>query len=320
MKKDLILILPYFGKLPSYFDLFLQSCYCNNNVDILLFTDNDIKTQNNVNVERITWIDFANMIKKRFDYCINLEQPYKLCDFKPAYGYIFEKEIADYKYWGHCDCDLIFGDLKMLDKFINPCDNNTIYDRIGSRGHLMLYRNNYDVNRWFMSLKADEVPSFEYIAALSQTIGFDEFRGMDILVSKNNKMVCNTWLYDDIIFYTKNLYSKRKFKDIMPNHKIPMYYIYDNGKIKRRIWINGFWEEDDSLYVHLQKRKMIKKNMNNEKYLIVGNKFVDYGQYNDDELLRMSKAPFFDIYYHYMLTKSKIRHSMSLLASKVKKN
>ena len=51
------------------------------------------------------------MIQEKFDYDISICEPHKLCDYKPAYGYIFEQYISEYKFWGHCDIDTIMGDL-----------------------------------------------------------------------------------------------------------------------------------------------------------------------------------------------------------------
>ena len=53
---------------------------------------------------------------------INLRSPYKLCDLKPAYGYIFNNLLKDFDYWGYSDLDLLFGNLDELLKKIN--DNN----------------------------------------------------------------------------------------------------------------------------------------------------------------------------------------------------
>lgn len=41
-----------------------------------------------------------------------LEKPYKLCDFRPLYGEIFSNYVDGYDFWGYCDCDLIFGDIR----------------------------------------------------------------------------------------------------------------------------------------------------------------------------------------------------------------
>lgn len=42
----------------------------------------------------------------------HFSSPYKLCDFKPAFGEIFQDELTDYDYWGFTDIDLVLGDLQ----------------------------------------------------------------------------------------------------------------------------------------------------------------------------------------------------------------
>ena len=37
--------------------------------------------------------EIREKIQSKFDFKISLEEPYKLCDYKPAYGYIFEEFI-----------------------------------------------------------------------------------------------------------------------------------------------------------------------------------------------------------------------------------
>lgn len=90
MKNKIVLILPYFGKLPNTFDFFLQSCKNNPNIDWLIFSDCNIKEFDNIKVVHISWQKFKVFVQSKFDFSIALPSPYKLCDFRPAYGYIFK--------------------------------------------------------------------------------------------------------------------------------------------------------------------------------------------------------------------------------------
>lgn len=42
---------------------------------------------------------------------------YKVIDLKPMFGVLFKHHLRHFKFWGHCDNDLIFGDLR---KFLYP--------------------------------------------------------------------------------------------------------------------------------------------------------------------------------------------------------
>ena len=133
-----IVILPYFGKFNSYFKLWLESCSKNETIDWLLVTDCDItyELSSNIKIIKTTMNQLKNDFQKKFDFKIRLEKPYKLCDYKPLYGYLFSDYIQGYDFWGYCDCDLVFGD---IDSFLDV-DLFEQYDKVLRNGHLSLIR------------------------------------------------------------------------------------------------------------------------------------------------------------------------------------
>ena len=55
--QKIILIICYFGKLPNYFDLYLETCKYNDTIDFLMFTDqkcNNYNLPNNFKIELIS--------------------------------------------------------------------------------------------------------------------------------------------------------------------------------------------------------------------------------------------------------------------------
>lgn len=299
----IILILPYFGKLPNTFNFFFQSCRNNPCIDWLFFTDCQIPEFDNIKVIHFTWNDFVSYIQTKFNFPIALTSPYKLCDFRPAYGYIFDEYISKYLYWGHCDCDIIWGDLHSL---YNLMDKG--YERIGIWGHLSLYKNNKTVNQLFVTLHSQDVPSYQTVFSNRKNYSFDEFAGMNRLLVDNNRYINDNRFFDDIIFYTTNFFTRRNFRNYNMKHSTPCYFIYKKGKLFRRIYINHQWEEDESLYVHLQKRKMKIETLNTDYFTIIPNRYIDTGIYTDQQLYRLTKAPFIDIRYYKMLLKSTIAY------------
>ena len=109
--KRCILIIPYFGKFNSYFHLFLHSCRNNPDFDWLIFTDDrrNFEYPDNITVKYTTFDKIKLYIQRKFKFKIALDQPYKLCDYKIAYGDIFSEFISGYEFWGFCDTDVIFG-------------------------------------------------------------------------------------------------------------------------------------------------------------------------------------------------------------------
>lgn len=107
--KTIAFILPYFGKLPNNFDLWLKSCRYNETIDFLVFTDDKtaFKYPKNVKVFYCSFQEIKVRIQENFQFKINIEKPWNLSLFKPAYGQIFKEELKDYDFWGYCDADLM---------------------------------------------------------------------------------------------------------------------------------------------------------------------------------------------------------------------
>ena len=109
-------IVPYFGRFPNYFQLWLISCKNNPTVDWYVLT-NDQTTfdyPKNVHVIHESFEGMRGRVQSFFDFKLAIEDPYKLCDFKPAYGEIFAQYLRNYDFWGCCDIDAIFGDIRKL--------------------------------------------------------------------------------------------------------------------------------------------------------------------------------------------------------------
>lgn len=104
------LVVPYFGERPPFLPLVMRSMAANPDVSWLLLTDRPAPdAPRNVAVQMCTFDDLANRIRSHFDFEISLETPYKLCDFRPAFGEIFADELSGYDFWGHSDLEVIFG-------------------------------------------------------------------------------------------------------------------------------------------------------------------------------------------------------------------
>lgn len=146
--KKILLIIPYFDKFNNYFSLWLKSAEWNNTIDFLIITDNFVsKANSNIKMIYMELSDMVKHIQSCFDFKISLQTSYELCKFKPAYGYIFSEYIKDYDFWGYCDLNLIFGDMR---EFLTE-EILLSYDKILSDSHFMLLRNCEKMNRLFMA-------------------------------------------------------------------------------------------------------------------------------------------------------------------------
>lgn len=254
-----ILILPYFGKFKNYFELFLKSCKYNPHMNWLLITDNEdnISYPENFIIKRMTFKHFQNLVQSKFDFPISLETPYKLCDYKPAYGYICEEWIKDYDYWGHCDCDLIFGDLTPVFSLLEKG-----YDKLFTGGHLTIYRNSFDNNRIFMSEYLQYGYLYKKVFSSKMIYAFDEVyysANVDCIFENQGKNI-----YSKDLAYncsTRNFLLKRE--TYLPDERrwIEERHINDqmywhNGHLYR-IYSQKFeLHKEEYIYIHLQMRKM----------------------------------------------------------------
>jgi len=161
------------GNYPWYLPYFLNSCSYNISVAFFIFTDNQdnlIHLPANVKIIPYSIEQFKTDASKVLGIEVAIESGYKLCDFKPAYGFIFSDWIKDYDFWGYCDVDVIFGNIRsfMTDELLNE------YDIISARhdyltGCFALYRNNPFMRELFKQSK-----DYRKVFTESRNFFFDE--------------------------------------------------------------------------------------------------------------------------------------------------
>lgn len=165
-------VVPFFGRLPGDgFRLWLLSCEMNPTIVWILFTDDHTPYPypSNVKVFYTTFDDMRHRIQNHFDFPIVLDRGWKLCDYKIAYGEIFAEELSGYDFWGNCDIDLIWGDIR---KYITE-DILRRYDKIGFVAHSTLYRNTPEVNSRYRTELPGKVTYREAFSS-SKGYAFDE--------------------------------------------------------------------------------------------------------------------------------------------------
>lgn len=106
---NVALVMPFFGKLPGYFDLYLSSL-AKVNMDVLFVSDLRPRSfPSNLKILQMSFHEVRALAAEKLGVPVALETPKKLCDFKPMYGKIFEDYLKGYDYWAFGDCDLVYG-------------------------------------------------------------------------------------------------------------------------------------------------------------------------------------------------------------------
>ena len=244
------LILPYYGSYPIWMNAFLRSCAYNPSLTWLIFSDLEkpMYQPDNVQFFHLEKEGLSELIKQKTGIHHALENPHKLCDFKPLYGHIFEDYLVDYQFWGHCDMDVIWGD---MDHFLFKMGFEQ-FDLVSSRphaisGHFTLYRNMEALKVFYQS-----VPQYHKAFIKPNYQGFDEgFYSYHIFNEVKSGRL-----------NIKPYWEKRNCIDRGELHRHPGIWIWEKGKIHNRWGLKGN-------YLHLidWKRTLREVNLANPEQL-----------------------------------------------------
>ena len=259
------LVVPYFGRRPAYFPLVVRSMAANPDVSWLLLTEQPVPdAPPNVEVTLCEFGDLAKRIRSAFDFEISLERPYKLCDFRPAFGEIFADELAGYDFWGHSDLDLIFGQIR---EHLPATAFDA--DKILFNGNFSLYRNTAETAGWY----EHEIGKVSYRDAMTNpaAMHFDEWAGIYYIVED---LGAPAW-HQDVIFDI-SFHRYRTHAVASPGHD-PRRYAWEDGEVCEYRLEQGRLVRRTALLIHLQKRVLrapAPDVLAAERYWILPNRFA----------------------------------------------
>jgi len=255
---SICLVVCYFGKLPAYIDCVFRSCETNPDINWLIFTDDQTprRLPPNVRLQPATLEGLQKDFSKKLGYEVNVWHSRLLCHFKPAYGFLFEEHLRGYDFWGNCDLDMIFGDLR---KFLRE-DILAAYPKILCRGHLTLYRNTPEVNRYFM-FQAPRTECYTtdcreaFQSGRIDVLGYDEWRGIYAVLRYHNIPQFHDEFIADIVQPTRWKFTR--FEGVaLRNHPQQLFYWY-KGKVFHAYYnIDRGIADDEYAYLHFQKRRL----------------------------------------------------------------
>lgn len=292
--KTVVIIFPYFGTMPIQYKMWRASALRNPSVDFMLFTDTDVEPAENIIVHKMQFCEFQQIVQKSFDFPLVLDRPYKLCEYKQAYGYILQDYIKEYDFWGFGDLDLVYGDIR---SFLT--DSVLEHKFLLGWGHLTLLRNDEDANTYFMK----QVPGYQnYKDAFttSKITFFDEYGYKGCSDKWRDFRPEDCWLewpFDNISFPKQSYHfnsTTRGWKQVIFEH-------IDN-KLYMLRFNNGQLEKKESLYAHFQHRGFMKDKVTDySHFLITPRAIVDYPKCFINIRLRWQcrKRPLMTKYYQW---------------------
>lgn len=303
----------YFGQWPEYFQFWLKSCGYNGKIDFYLVSDistDRYEIPENVHIVKKTFEQVQELVQKKFpDINVSLTRPYKLCDFKTAYGYIFEELFKGYDYWGFYDIDTIWGDIM---KFIPENDDNHLV-KIFPCGHLCFVRNISPYDRIYElvnsvagtscknNMQGKNVSTWQECFSSPDSHYFDEEGGLEPYFSQNISL--NT--YQDVVF--DNILPPWHFDHFLSINSLDksrfLVYSFDNGKLYKH-YLKGLSHKMEEIgYLHVSKRKFVVKTTVASSFSIYPNKFVEFREWNLVSMLIHGRYRYLNNVLHRIMKK-----------------
>lgn len=190
---------------------------------------------------------------------IKPDYAYKINDLKVSFGDVFSGDIQGYDFWGYCDLDIVWGDIR------RHIDGNILndYDIITSRvkrvsGHFCLFRNNYEINRLY-----NYIPKFRNMIVEQKNYAIDEENITNYLFSV---------LYPNWVVQLKHFFIKKSpvipsvYWDSVMTTSGAHQRALGEGTSRSFLWRNGkVYDADHSselMYIHFHKMKQVMKKIN----------------------------------------------------------
>lgn len=269
--KSICFIVPYFGKLPDYFQVWLDTCRTNPTVDWLVFTDDNTNFSypNNVKMNYCSFADIKTLIQKNFEFKIVLKTAYKLCDYKVAYGEIFKDYLIEYDFWGFCDIDLMWGEIR---KFYTEEIMNH-YQKIGCQGHATIFKNSPDVNAAY---KTDVAGNKQHKEIYTEDkIGCTDVGYITRIFSCLKLPAYMETIYAGLQKYDPGFYLQAEPKELGRFNRRQVF-VWENGKLTRFFLDGEKVCSKEYLYIHFFSRPMKNKIKKMDRILIYPDCYMNF--------------------------------------------
>jgi hypothetical protein len=177
----LILLCPYFGRWPAWMNFFIESCKWNPDVRWRFYTDcgEPENRAGNVDYVPISFDDYKARVRARLGVAFDPVDPYKLCDLKPALGFLHEQDTVGYPFFGYGDVDVIYGNISGFygeERFADLDVVSTHPERLS--GHFAVLRNTHALRYAF-----ERIPNYRALVEAPQQTGVDEIQFSDVFLT-----------------------------------------------------------------------------------------------------------------------------------------
>lgn len=210
---SIVILVPYFGSWPEWFDLYLLSCRYNPGIDWLFYTDCERPEDSPANVRfvKVGFDQYKQMVSERLGIQFNPKSAYKLCDLKPALGSIHQPDIYPYDFYGFGDIDIIHGQIRQFitDNMLKKYDVIGTHNRRLS-GHFSLFRNNERNRNAFR-----KIPDWQRLMEAEDHLGIDESKFSKLFVRHKNHPIWLRKLWSLSSRYQRRVLFKEQYSTIL---------------------------------------------------------------------------------------------------------
>lgn len=234
-QKKIIFLMPYFGQWPEWFPFYLESCRWNPSINWLFFTDCSIPENSPQNVQFISmsFQEYQQLVSERLGITFKPQFPYKLCDIRPAYGFIHQEYIKGYDYFGFGDVDVIYGNLRAFytDEVLRYNTLSTQSDRVS--GHLFLIKNH---EQWIHAF--ERIPEWKSLFSCPSNMGVDEAIFTKLLRGSMRIPQVFSQLWGIVDPYKRNHLFKERYSTVLSefpwmdgSYHYPSKWFWHRGKL-----------------------------------------------------------------------------------------
>ena len=228
-------LIPYFGRWPAWMPFFVETARWNPTIDWYFYTDCGPLTNcpSNVRVFSTTFPAYCEKVSNVLGVDFKPTSPYKLCDLKPAYGYLHQDDLKEIDFWAFGDIDVVLGDLRayFTDERLAKKDVFSTHARRIS-GHMCLIRNKPELNELFM-----RIPNWKELFQKNRHLALDEGAFTRLFLRHKN---LPAYVASILGCLTNRWYRRAEFLESYstPNAKIPWHDGSKNFPTCWR-WANG---------------------------------------------------------------------------------
>ena len=254
---SIIICCVWFGPWPEWIDFTLESMKANTSIDWLIVTGNTPPTAEPFSNIRFLQTDirsYLSFVKSRLGVEPFIPEYHQVTRLKAALGHIHEDDISGYDFFGFCDLDIIFGNIRnfytaaLLSKYQMLTTHSDLV-----AGHFTIIRNTDQLRNAFM-----EIPNWRKLMQKTDgPVNIEEWHLAKLFGVLARQPAWRSWLYRRCNTYIRGALFEERYSTILApmkwhdgRHDHPESWFWKDGRLS-----NDRHPEREYLYLHFMNWK-----------------------------------------------------------------